>query len=93
MAQEEPEITTVSTKGQIVIPQPLRAKLNIRPKTKLLVYGEGDTLILKKLGLPDLRREWAELFRAIGRKKLRVTEEEVAREVQAVRRQRRMSKR
>ncbi len=34
---EEPEITTMSEKGQVVIPQSIRNELGIKPKTKLLV--------------------------------------------------------
>ena len=45
----EPEVTTVSDKGQVVIPQALRKELGIKPKTKLLVFGRGDTMIMKSL--------------------------------------------
>ncbi|HEV2139333.1 MAG TPA: AbrB/MazE/SpoVT family DNA-binding domain-containing protein [Nitrososphaerales archaeon] len=91
MAQE-PEVTTVSEKGQVVIPQSLRKELGIKPRTKLLVYGRGDTVIMKKLELPDLRKEWDEIFRAMDAKKLKISEKEVLDEVAAVRRERHRSR-
>ena len=88
MAQE-PEVTTVSEKGQVVIPQSLRKELGIKPKTKFLVYGRGDMVIMKKLELPDLRKEWDEIFRTMDAKKLKTSEKEVLDEIAAVRRERR----
>jgi AbrB family looped-hinge helix DNA binding protein len=87
MAQE-PEVTTVSEKGQVVIPQSLRKELGIKPKTKLLVFGRGDTVIMKKLELPDLRKEWDAIFKAMDAKRLKISEKEVLDEVAAVRRER-----
>ncbi|MDE1727549.1 MAG: AbrB/MazE/SpoVT family DNA-binding domain-containing protein [Thaumarchaeota archaeon] len=46
---EEDDITVVSGKGQVVIPQSLRIKLGLKPKTKLLVYGYKDAVIMKKM--------------------------------------------
>jgi len=86
----EPEITTMSVKGQVVIPQALREKLKIGPKTKLLVYGEGDTIILKRLYLPDLREEWGKIRQIIeerNRKYGPLTEEDIKKEVEAYRRE------
>jgi AbrB family looped-hinge helix DNA binding protein len=67
-AAVEPDVTTVSDKGQIVIPNYLRNKLGLRPRSKLLVYGIEDTIILRKLTLPDLNREMQELWKEIDRK-------------------------
>ncbi|MDG6964892.1 MAG: AbrB/MazE/SpoVT family DNA-binding domain-containing protein [Nitrososphaerota archaeon] len=91
MAQE-PEVTTVSEKGQVVIPQSLRKELGIRPKTKFLVYGRGDTVIMKKLELPDLRQEWDEIFRTMDAKKLKTSAKEVLDEIAAVRKEKRRSR-
>jgi AbrB family looped-hinge helix DNA binding protein len=84
----EPEITTMSQKGQVVIPQALREKLGIKPKTRLLVYGYQDTIVLKKLYVPDLREEWERIKRIIeerNKKYGKLTEEDVRREVKAAR--------
>src|SRR2546428_11713042 len=85
MAQE-PEVATVSEKGQIVIPQSLRKELGIKPRMKFVVFGRGDTVIMKKLELPDVRKEWEEIFKVMDKKGLKLSEREVLDEVTAVRR-------
>jgi len=62
---EEPDVVVVSSKGQVVIPQAIREKLSIGPKTKLLVYGYDDGLILKKIKVPDSAKELKELYEKI----------------------------
>jgi AbrB family looped-hinge helix DNA binding protein len=78
---EEPQVTTISEKGQIVIPQSIRKELGIKPKTKFLVYGKGDTVIMKKLDLPDMKKEWNEIFNEMDKKNLQLSESEIQREV------------
>lgn len=73
----EPEVTTVSEKGQVVIPQSIRKELGIKPKTKFLVYGRGDTIIMKKLELPDLKKEWEGIFKMMDKKELKMSTEEI----------------
>lgn len=68
MQRNEPQLTTLSRKGQIVIPQALRKRLGILPKTRFLVYGEGNTLLLRRLDLPDVRREWKSIKAAVEKK-------------------------
>ncbi len=41
--------TTVTTKGQIVIPSRMRRKLNIKNGTRLCIIEKGDQLILQPL--------------------------------------------
>ena len=50
---ENIEITSISSRGQVVIPQNLREKLKIREGEKFVVIGEGNTIILKKLEMPS----------------------------------------
>ena len=86
----ETEITTISVKGQVVIPQTLRKKLKLKPKMKLLVFGEGDTIIMKKLQFPDLREEWENIKLMIEERNKKynpLTEEDVKREVDAFKRE------
>jgi len=40
------QITTVSTKGQLVIPSQMRTQLGIRPGTRVAVALEGDHIVL-----------------------------------------------
>ena len=78
---EEPQVTTISEKGQVVIPQSIRKELKIKPKTKFLVFGKGDTVIMKKLELPDMKKEWNEIFKVMDKKNLKISEEEIQKEV------------
>jgi AbrB family looped-hinge helix DNA binding protein len=87
---EEAEITTVSEKGQVVIPKSMRRRMRLVPKTKLLVYHYDDTLILKKLTVPNVETEmkalWKEIDKRIGKKR-RLSDKEIEEEVHAHRRE------
>lgn len=88
----EPEVTTISQKGQVVIPQSLRSKLGLSPRTKLIVYGYGDTIIMKKLELPDVKSELEALWKEMDKKlagKRRPTEKEILEEIQRYRKEKR----
>lgn len=78
---EEPQVTTISEKGQVVIPQSIRKQLGIKPKNKFLVYGKGDTIIMKKLEIPDLKKEWNKIFEMMDKKELGISEKEVEEEI------------
>ncbi|MCP8307788.1 MAG: AbrB/MazE/SpoVT family DNA-binding domain-containing protein [archaeon] len=91
----EPDITIVSDKGQIVIPAYLRNKLGIKPRTKLLVYNVEDTIILKKLTVPDLEKEMKELYKEIDKKLVKygeLSEEEIQKEIERYRAEKRKKK-
>jgi AbrB family looped-hinge helix DNA binding protein len=92
MEQEEPEIAVVGTKGQIVIPQRIRRELKITSKTKLVVYRQGDKLVVTKLKVPPLGEELKDLFREIDEQnkgKKKPSEKEILDEIQAYRREKR----
>lgn len=65
---EEADVTVVSGKGQVVIPQAIREKLRIGPKTKLLVYGYQDAVIMKKMAVPNVVKELENLYRRVDQK-------------------------
>ena len=54
------DILTVSSKGQIVLPAPVRKALSIVSGEKLVAYSTGDSILLKKLELPKEEefRKW-----------------------------------
>jgi AbrB family looped-hinge helix DNA binding protein len=69
MAQtEKADITVVSEKGQVVIPKSIRKKLGIGPKTKLLIYGYQDAVIMKKLEVPNVTKELEDLYKRVDKK-------------------------
>ena len=81
-------MTRVSSKGQVVIPGMIREKLGLTDGSRLLVFGEGDTIILKKVGMAS--QDTRETLMAV-RKKIRemgISHEDVLREVRGVRKER-----
>ncbi|OLS13133.1 MAG: SpoVT/AbrB family transcription regulator [Promethearchaeota archaeon CR_4] len=63
--EENSDIAIVSSKGQVVIPQALREKLGIKPKTKLIVYGFDDAIVMKKINLPDIQKELETIYKKV----------------------------
>lgn len=89
---EKPDVAVVSSKGQVVIPQSIREKLKIKPKSKLLVYGYQDAIVIKKLEVPDVERELREIVRQVDKsieKYGELTEKQIQREIEAHRRAKR----
>jgi AbrB family looped-hinge helix DNA binding protein len=62
---EEEDITVVSGKGQVVIPQSLRVKLGLKPRTKLLVYSYKDAVIMKKMDIPDIVKDLRSIYQKV----------------------------
>ena len=48
------DTTKLSSKGQVVIPEKIRKKLNLKPGTQFVVVGEKDVVILKSISQPTL---------------------------------------
>jgi AbrB family looped-hinge helix DNA binding protein len=54
MSADKPEVTTVTSKGQITIPSRLRDQFGLEEGTKLMVVPTDHGLVLKKLDLPSV---------------------------------------
>ena len=54
MSTDDPEVTTVTSKGQITIPSRLRKQFDLEQGTKLMVVPTDYGLVLKKLELPSI---------------------------------------
>ena len=54
MSTDEPEVTTVTSKGQITIPSRLREQFGLEKGTKLMVVPTDYGLVLKKIELPSV---------------------------------------
>lgn len=53
-----PEVATtkMSSKGQVVIPEEIRKKLNLKPGDRFVVVAEGDAVLLKLITPPSLEK-------------------------------------
>ena len=47
--------TKLSSKGQVVIPEPIRRRLGLEAGTEFVVLGEGGTVVLKVVDPPSMR--------------------------------------
>ena len=82
MKAKEVQMTTTSPKGQVVIPQEIRETMRIEAGTKFAVYGQGDTIIFKRVELPTVKdfeklaRFGSEFARKKGFKEMDVLEDD-----------------
>ncbi len=82
-------LTKMSSKGQIVIPKALRELLDIREGDVFAMFGEDDTIILKRVSMPT--EEEFERVLAAGRKhakEMGITREDVQKAIEEVRKER-----
>ncbi len=56
-------ITSVSTKGQVVIPDDIRKLIGLEPGTKMMVLTDGSNVMLKPIAKPSLE-EFEEMAKA-----------------------------
>ena len=63
------DVTALSSKGQIVLPKAIRDSLDINSGTKLMVFSDGENILLKPIPVPDINEfqglmnaaaEWAD---------------------------------
>ena len=52
--------TRLSSRGQVVIPEPVRERLALKPGTEFVVVGDVDVVILKTIA-PPARSEFSSL--------------------------------
>lgn len=61
----EVEMTRISEKGQVVIPSILRKQMKIKKSDQFLVFGEGNTIILKKIEKPAIKKTFDEIAKPL----------------------------
>ena len=59
---EKLEITSMSSRGQVVIPLDIRQQLKLKEGEKFMVIQQGEMLILKRV-MPPSKAEIEEMFR------------------------------
>lgn len=76
------ELTTISTKGQVVIPQHIREELGLEVGSQIVISKIEDFVVLKKVNIPDPKEEFKKLTE-LGQKHAKKlglkSEEDVAR--------------
>jgi len=82
MLMIEVEITKMSSRGQIVIPQGFRDEMQLKEGEAFAVTGGGDTLLLKRIKTPsreEIMKEWVRLNKEGQKhvKKLSIKESDV----------------
>lgn len=84
----EVELTKMSSRGQVVIPQTIRNRMHLKEGEALAVTGSGDTMLIKRVSMPskqEILRSWKRL-NAEGRKhvkKLGIKQKDVNRLIHA----------
>ena len=43
------DVTRISSKGQVVIPKPIRERLNLAEGDRLIAYAKGGLIVLRRL--------------------------------------------
>lgn len=73
------DMTKLSQKGQVVIPNAVRRKLGLREGMKFLVVGVDDTIVLRRLEMNEERSRLKNLLQESRRKaeKIGFTEREI----------------
>jgi AbrB family looped-hinge helix DNA binding protein len=62
------ELTRLSQKGQVVIPNAIRKQLGLREGTRFLVVGIGHSIVLRKLEMSEEKKRLRELLDESRRK-------------------------
>lgn len=81
--------TKMSSKGQVVIPEPIRNSLQLEAGAEFMIISQDDTLILKKITPPPKKELKKMLDRANAKaKKAGMTEDDIADAIANVRKKR-----
>jgi len=78
-------VTSLSTKGQIIIPKKIREALGLRPGAKFIIELEGDSVILKPVKVDVAQRLYGryrelDLLKDLEEEHLREVERDIGRE-------------
>ena len=81
------EVVNLSSKGQLVIPKNMREEMGLNPKDKFVLVNDKDTILLKRLQEDEVKSRMKSLMKAFTKefKKAGITEEDLSKEIKAVR--------
>ena len=83
----ELELTRVSEKGQVVIPSSLRKLMKIQKSDQFLVFGESNTIVLKKIEKPAFKKSFEQIANPLQKaaKQVRLTRKDLENAIRDVR--------
>lgn len=79
-----PEVTKMTSKGQVVIPVEIRDELELSEGTQMVVSRMGDMVLMKKISITDPKKEFKELTKfgsAFAKKKGIRSEDDVVKRI------------
>lgn len=71
------EVTSLSSKGQVVLPSRIRARIGVTKNTKFYVFTDGQNILLQQLSGPSIDGFKDLLHRKPGKRKLQSPTKEV----------------
>lgn len=80
------DVTSISSKGQIVIPNKIREYMQLEPGTKLIVIQDGDNILLKPIKAPG-KDQFSKII-SLGekvRKELKLKRDDIQKAIEEVR--------
>lgn len=80
------DITALSSKGQIVLPKAIRDSLSLKEGTKLMVFADGDNILIKPIKAPN-KNDFAFLMQQAKNwaEEVGMTEDDITKAKKAVR--------
>jgi len=63
MAKTKGEVTTLSSRGQIVLPTNIRKKLGLKDGDKFLVYDYNEMIVLKPIRFSDIKSKLSSILK------------------------------
>jgi len=87
------DIVTISSKGQLVIPKRLREDAGLVEQDEVLILSDQGKIIIEKISKEKARENLRNFLEIVGNKaqKLNITEEDIQKEIRAVRNDRKKS--
>jgi len=81
------ELTRISEKGQIVIPNTLRKEMQINRSDQFMIFGENNTIILKKIEKPAIKKTFDEIAEPLRKvsKEIGLSKKDLAKAIKEVR--------